>query len=165
MTDTSYPRSNATKAGLIMPVGRIKRQMRSFSNMDRVSISGAIAIAGTMQYLIEELCELSAAVALDTNAKRVTPRIIQKVIHDDAELSDLLRTSVVVGGGHALYLNKNSLFTRQLEAIKTREEKRRSPLVSSSPSMTKGNDTEVEDTKNKDSVNVSDDDDGLGINV
>ncbi|CAL5974244.1 Histone_H2A [Hexamita inflata] len=101
MTEAAPKHQNKTrseKAGLLFPVGRIHRVLKSRAlkcktsdgklRVGRVSGNAAIYLATVMEYLCNEVLDLAAESVKKTRTKRITPQIINTTIKND----DLLRS-------------------------------------------------------------------------
>ncbi len=73
-------RTGQSKAGIVFPVGRIGRYLREGRYAERVGQSGAIFMAATLDYLIQELLELSGEITKQHNKKLISPRHIQLAV-------------------------------------------------------------------------------------
>ena len=67
--------SRSVRAGVLFPVGRIDRYLRKGTDL-RVSGGAAVYLAGVLEYLTSELCELSGTEAIAHKKKRITARHI-----------------------------------------------------------------------------------------
>ena len=56
--------SKSQKAGLIFPVSRIHRKLKS-TNEYRVGVGAAVYLAAVLEYLISDLCEITGIQAKD----------------------------------------------------------------------------------------------------
>ena len=81
-------RTKSSKAGLVFPVGRIKRYLRPYS--ERISDTAAVYFTGVLEYMCAEMLEKSGSITKDLNKKIIIPRHIQLFIKDDEEIDKLL---------------------------------------------------------------------------
>jgi histone H2A len=93
--------SRSAKAGLTFPVGRIARYIKDGNYADRVGGKAAICLATALEYLATEVLELAgkAKNSAKKNMHRITQRHIKLAIGNDAELSELLSSAIIAGGG------------------------------------------------------------------
>ena len=91
--------SASAKANLIMPVPRIMGLMRRDRLNTRISKSAGIMMAGLLEYLTGELCEMAGNFALEKKKKRLTNRFIQLAISSDDEFSKMLTQAIIFKGG------------------------------------------------------------------
>eukprot|EP00388_Colpodella_angusta_P004997 GDKJ01015814.1.p2 GENE.GDKJ01015814.1~~GDKJ01015814.1.p2 ORF type:complete len:201 (-),score=66.37 GDKJ01015814.1:160-762(-) len=93
------PTSRSHRAGIVFPVGRIHRLLKSrVTASSRVGAAAAVCTAAVLEYLTCELLELSSFFAKDNKAKRISPRHIQLAICSDEEVKQII-TAVIAGGG------------------------------------------------------------------
>ena len=78
-------RSRSAKAGLIMPVSRIDKRMRTKSL--RVAGTASVYLAGVLQYLVDELASAAAAKAGGDNRRRINEKDLSLGIRADPELN------------------------------------------------------------------------------
>ena len=104
-------KSSSSRAGLLFPVARVHRHLKTGMYAPRIGINGAITTAAAMEYLVTEMMEL-----LGNHAR---------MIKDDAELRDLMKTMHIPGIGYNFYLNEGSLYKRQVDAKVRREQKKK----------------------------------------
>ncbi|MDP3411551.1 hypothetical protein [Bosea sp. (in: a-proteobacteria)] len=101
--------SQAKKAGLLFPVGRIGSQLRRGQYARRVGASAAVYLAAVLEYLTAELLELtvkaanSAAASGKKSSKktvtRLNPRILTLAVRHDEDLGALLQNVTLSRGG------------------------------------------------------------------
>lgn len=101
-----HPRvSQATKAGLQFPVGRIHRYLKNETRVRRVSACAAVYMAAALEYLCADLMDIAGSITRDRRKKRITPRHILYAIKDDRELDELLRDVHVPEAGTRPWLH------------------------------------------------------------
>ena len=88
------------KSGLVFPAGRIGSMLRKGRYSRRVSKGAAVFLAATLEFLTQELLELSSK-TVPTGAKRITPRAITLAVRHDADLGSLLNNVTISRGGVA----------------------------------------------------------------
>jgi len=116
-------KSHSARAGLIFPVGRIKRFLKhNVRGKTRVSSKAAVLLAGVMEYLTQELLDLAGYAAKQLNVKRITPRHLQLAIRGDEELDQLVRATIS-GGGVMPNVTKNRMLKVELDKQKKRTKK------------------------------------------
>mmetsp|Transcript_31657 Transcript_31657/g.38777 ORF Transcript_31657/g.38777 Transcript_31657/m.38777 type:complete len:145 (+) Transcript_31657:124-558(+) len=108
-------RSKSAKAGLLFPVGRIGRFLRSRKGhyASRLAAGAPVYMAAVLEYLCAEILELAGNAARDNKKGRVTPRHILLAIRNDEELNVLFDDVVIPSGGvlpniHAILLPKRT---------------------------------------------------------
>ncbi|KAJ7281788.1 histone-fold-containing protein, partial [Mycena rebaudengoi] len=100
--------SLSTKAGVVFPVGRIRRYLKAGCQY-RVSVAASVYLAGVLEYLMAELLELAGNCAIDHKKVRIIPRHIQLAIRNDPELDRLLAKIVIVEGGVVPHIHASLL--------------------------------------------------------
>eukprot|EP01018_Ginkgo_biloba_P033761 Gb_25326 [translate_table: standard] len=91
--------SRSAKAGLQFPVGRIARFLKRGRYAQRVGAGAPVYMAAVMEYLAAEVLELAGNAARDNKKTRIIPRHIQLAVRNDEELSKLLGSVTISGGG------------------------------------------------------------------
>ena len=86
-------------AGLDMSVSRVYRLLKQSSSRKRLSKLSAVGVAAAVQYLIEEILEVSIKLARDHKKMRIVPHYIMLAVRKDAELDMLLKDVVIAQGG------------------------------------------------------------------
>lgn len=76
-------RSKASRAGLLFPVGRIKRKLKEIMIGSRVGVGSAIYMASVLEYLTAELIEIAGISARNEGKKRITPLAIKNALKGD----------------------------------------------------------------------------------
>lgn len=88
--------SKTAKAGLLLPVSKVNRHLRSSKKSQRVGGGAPVYLTAVLEYAIAEIFE--AAMAQLGKRKRITPTDLLKGIRGDKELNQLLGgVSVFVG--------------------------------------------------------------------
>lgn len=82
--------SKSSRAGLIMPVGRIARYIKEFGYADRVGTGAPIYLSAVLQWLTHEVLEMAGKIVEDQNRKRIEPRHIMLAVMNDDEFSILM---------------------------------------------------------------------------
>ncbi|CAF3036400.1 unnamed protein product [Rotaria sp. Silwood2] len=92
--------SRSTRAGIIFPVSRVHRQLKSMPTATkRITQGASIYLSAVIEYLVAELLELSGNAARDCHRSRIIPRHILLAYANDDELYRLLRNCVVPEAG------------------------------------------------------------------
>lgn len=91
--------SSSAKAGLLFPVGRMRRYLKQGRFAERVSATAPVYLASVLEYLAAEVFELAGNVARDQGYKRINPRAILLALKNDEELSKVVSDAIVLGGG------------------------------------------------------------------
>ncbi|XP_037052263.1 histone H2A-beta, sperm-like isoform X1 [Bradysia coprophila] len=113
MESTSRPRTTKSqKAGCIMSIGRIERNLRKGNYAKRISSSSAVCLTSVLEYLCAEVLELAGNAAQQNKRIRITPRHIMLAIENDAELKELLKDVQIPEAGVMPNINPVLLKTR-----------------------------------------------------
>ncbi|CAF0768754.1 unnamed protein product [Adineta ricciae] len=92
--------SRSSRAGIIFPVARMHRYLKSAPlATNRVTKSAAVYLAAVAEYLVAELLELSGNAARDNRRTRIIPRHVFLAVATDEELNKLLHSCVIPEGG------------------------------------------------------------------
>lgn len=121
-SDTNKHVLKSTKAGLIFPVGRIRRHMKKIDNGQRIGASSPVFLAAVMETLMAEMLECASKITLANNRTRITTRDIMLAIDKDEELKKLLENCVVENAGVPQYINPSLLPSRRKKLKKIIEE-------------------------------------------
>ncbi|KAK0425112.1 hypothetical protein QR680_009038 [Steinernema hermaphroditum] len=81
--------THANRAGLLFPVGRIRRHLKSGNVAQRVGVGSAIFTAAVLEYMMAEVTELAGNLATAERKHRITPRQIMTAIRSDHELNNM----------------------------------------------------------------------------
>ena len=89
------------KAGLLFPVGRVARSLKTGQYAARIAQGTPVYLAATLEYLCAEILELSGRVAEKKGATRILPSHILTAIHEDDELHKVFADICTVVGEQA----------------------------------------------------------------
>ena len=95
----SKQQSRSQKAGLIFPVGRIARMLKTGRYAERVGIGAPVYLAAVLEYLVEEILELSFIIVKENKKNRIIPRYIYLGLKSDQELKTLFANSIITSSG------------------------------------------------------------------
>ncbi|CAK5268854.1 unnamed protein product [Mycena citricolor] len=87
------------KAGLTLPVARVRRYLKAGKYAARVTPTSAVFCTAVLDYMVAELLELAGNCARDHQKKRITPHHVMLAIRNDNELDKLLCNAIILGGG------------------------------------------------------------------
>ncbi|XP_061693912.1 core histone macro-H2A.2 isoform X2 [Syngnathoides biaculeatus] len=79
--------SRSTRAGVIFPVGRMMRYLRTGTHKYRIGMGAPVYMAAVIEYLAAEILELAGNAARDNKKGRITPRHIKLAVANDEELN------------------------------------------------------------------------------
>lgn len=113
------PKTKSKRSGLIFPVGRIHKILKSGNFAPKIGCGASIYLAALLEYLAAEILELAAQAATDNKLKRIKPRHVLLAIRNDDEL-DLLLSGVVIPEGGVMPSINSVLLPKQ--TAKTRSE-------------------------------------------
>ena len=92
-------KTKSAKAGLIFPVSRVGRLLKSGNFAKRVGGAAPVYLAAVLEYLVAESVELAGNAARDNKRSRITPRHIQLAVRRDEEFSKYLGDVTIAQGG------------------------------------------------------------------
>ena len=95
----SKARSRSSRAGLIFPVARVGRYMRSSRGARRLGSGGPVFMASVLQYLCAEILELAGEAFHERKKKTISPRHLQLAVRGDDELNKLMACKQISTGG------------------------------------------------------------------
>ncbi|KAI3413946.1 Histone H2A.v [Globodera pallida] len=120
--------SRHRRAGILFPVSRVHRKLRSMrAGHGRVAATASVYATAVVEYITAEVIELAGCVAKENKRKRVTPRHIYLAMHGDEELDELVKNATIAGGGTLPQIHR-SLLPKESEgdgrqAIRTQKKK------------------------------------------
>jgi len=106
--------TQSARAGLVFPVGRLKRLLQEQTRM-RIGAGAPVYLGAVLEYLSAEILELSGNAARDNKKVRIIPRHILLAVRNDEELNNLLRHVIFPGGGVVPNIHA-ALIPRHMEA-------------------------------------------------
>lgn len=92
--------SRSARAGLVLPVSRVGRRMKTrlHGSVKRVSGTSPVALAGVLEYVAIEVVTLAAKLVISEGRRRLDPRDVLRVCRNDTELARVLSPFNVVLG-------------------------------------------------------------------
>ncbi|KAA0717702.1 Core histone macro-H2A.2 [Triplophysa tibetana] len=131
--------SRSSRAGVIFPVGRMMRYLRTGTHKYRIGMGAPVYMAAVIEYLAAEILELAGNAARDNKKGRITPRHIKLAVANDEELNQLLRGVTISNGGvlpriHPELLSKKRGGRVKVETQVAVPEKRESRMKGKKPS-------------------------------
>ena len=91
--------SGATKAGIVFAPARCMRLLRQGRYSERMSAGSGAYMAGVLQYLCEELCELSGDMCESRKKKTISPEHINLALRSDHEFAKIMHMATIAQGG------------------------------------------------------------------
>lgn len=76
-------KSKSSRAGLVFPVGRIKRKIKEITTTLRIGGGSAVYMAAILEYLTAELLEIAGNEAKKDKKHRITPSMIRRCLKAD----------------------------------------------------------------------------------
>ncbi|XP_076831317.1 core histone macro-H2A.2 [Brachyhypopomus gauderio] len=136
--------SRSARAGVIFPVGRMMRYLRTGTHKYRIGMGAPVYMAAVIEYLAAEILELAGNAARDNKKGRITPRHIKLAVANDEELNQLLRGVTISNGGvlpriHPELLSKKRGARAKAEAQAAVSEKTDKRIKSTKKSLAKKN--------------------------
>uniref|UniRef100_A0A6Q2WVD9 Core histone macro-H2A n=1 Tax=Esox lucius TaxID=8010 RepID=A0A6Q2WVD9_ESOLU len=146
--------SRSARAGVIFPVGRMMRYLRTGTHKYRIGMGAPVYMAAVIEYLAAEILELAGNAARDNKKGRITPRHIKLAVANDEELNQLLRGVTISNGGvlpriHPELLSKKRGSRVKVDTQVTVPEKRAERVKSiKKPPRVSGHDRVLKSTEN-----------------
>ncbi|KAG4066518.1 hypothetical protein HA402_007154 [Bradysia odoriphaga] len=91
--------TKSSKAGLLMPVTRIRNKLKEGRYAKIIGTGGAVFMAGVLEYLAAEVLECAGTVAHNNRRQRINPRHITVAVRSDSELDKLFKDVTIAEGG------------------------------------------------------------------
>mmetsp|Transcript_14422 Transcript_14422/g.39403 ORF Transcript_14422/g.39403 Transcript_14422/m.39403 type:complete len:129 (-) Transcript_14422:299-685(-) len=85
----------SARAGLVFPVGSIKRALRE-AECRRFECTSAVYVTAVVEYLVAEILELAGNEALDSKRLTIKPKHVRRAIEEDEELNEFVNRSIFV---------------------------------------------------------------------
>ena len=101
--------SGAERSGLILAPARCNRMLRAGRYSDRMGSSAGVFMAGVLQYLCEEILELSGKMCLQHKRLQIKPQHINLALRSDEELSKMFYLSQISEGGQLVKVHDELL--------------------------------------------------------
>lgn len=98
--------SGAHKAGTVFAPARCTRLLRQGRYSERMGWSAGCFMAGVLQYITEELCELAGDMAESRKRKTISPEHLNLAIRSDHELAKLMYMATIAQGGMLPNINE-----------------------------------------------------------
>ena len=107
------------KGGLVFSVNSIFRRLAKGRFSNRISISAAVGIAATIEYLTVEILDL-AGINAEKDGRKIEPRHIQLAIRNDEELTQMCANMQITQG--SVKENIREFFINQQDIDQIQEE-------------------------------------------
>ena len=111
--------SRSAKAGLTMPVSRLRRHMKENAAIKRIGEGAPVFAAAVLEYISAEVIQTAGDYVKEKNRKRITPADLSYAVRSDTELHKLM------GGFHFFTGDKMDDITFAVTLKADREEAKR----------------------------------------
>lgn len=98
--------SGAARAGIVFAPARCTRLLRQGRYSERMSTGAGAYMAGVLQYVCEELCELAGDMCESRKRKTISPEHLNLAIRSDHELAKLMYMATIAQGGMLPNINE-----------------------------------------------------------
>lgn len=116
--------TKSKKAGLMFPVGRVHRFLRSRKDTNqRVGETASVYLTAVLEYLTVELLDIAKTRADNFKLKRITPTHLRQAIQNDTDWS-LFNETPLMCGAQDLPLESSFIRYKKSERSKALKEKR-----------------------------------------
>ena len=91
--------SGASRAGIVFAPARCTRLLRQGRYSERMGMGAGAYMAGVLQYITEELCELAGDMCESKKRKTISPEHLNLAMRSDTELAKLMFRATISQGG------------------------------------------------------------------
>ena len=95
------------RSGLIFAPSRCNRYLKQGRYSTRYGSSAGVFMAGVLQYLSEEILDLTATMCNDHKKKTISPKHLNLALRSDPELSKMMYLSQISEGGMLVQYSKD----------------------------------------------------------
>lgn len=99
MNFVSAKKSKSSKAGLILPVQRIRQNLIKGNYANRIGTVSAVYMAAVLEYLCADIFDIAGVEARKAQRKRITPRHLMLAVRKDAEFDELFKDVIISESG------------------------------------------------------------------
>jgi histone H2A len=116
--------SKSQRAGLLWPISRVNRHIKSNVDMPRVAAGAPVYLAGAMESIIEDILNVATEKCKSENRRRITLNDVVDSIRSDNDLHQTLSFIRIYGGvrntkvSEILKTKKQKLKAKSLKATK-----------------------------------------------
>jgi histone H2A len=111
--------TGAQRAGTIFAPARCARYLREGRYSERMGKSAGTFMAGVLQYITEELCELAGDMCESRKKVIITPEHLNLAIRSDNELAKLMYMATISQGGMLPNIHEDLLPKNKARKAKT----------------------------------------------
>jgi histone H2A len=98
--------SGAARAGIVFAPARCTRLLRQGRYSERMGMGAGAYMAGVLQYITEELCELAGDMCESRKRKTISPEHLNLAMRSDHELAKLMYRATISQGGMLPNINE-----------------------------------------------------------
>lgn len=91
--------TKSTKAGLLLPVERIRQHLMKGNYANHVQTKSAVFMAAVLEYLTAEVLEIAQFETMKAKKQRITPRHLMLAVRRDADMNELLKNVTITEAG------------------------------------------------------------------
>lgn len=84
---------------VLFPIRRIRRNLKESCRGNKIQIEAAIHLATVLDYLTDELLQISREQAKLDKKHRITPRHIRLAINEDSDFSEVFKNVTIADSG------------------------------------------------------------------
>ena len=106
--------SKSSRAGLVLPVGRIKRYIKRVTPIKTLTYVTDVAMTAAIEYTIMELINCATSQAASVKKKMITPRQLFCAIQEDADFAHLFGDIIVQHSGALPIIRKEFVKTKKV---------------------------------------------------
>jgi histone H2A len=99
-TEIPSKQSSSAKAGILLPVCKLNKNLKVSRRSNRVSASAPVVLGAALEYVLGEMLEAGVSRAVKSKRKRVTAEDLMSGIRSDVDLHRVMGGAAFFAGPH-----------------------------------------------------------------